>query len=88
MNNMNKKHIQNITESDDSVTITFGKSDEYKKEGNREQSSATNNVPSLSKEEKKPVEKQEQKENEKSMETKKEIQQKCLLIFVRRTMGI
>ena len=27
MNNMNKKHIQNITESDDSVTITFGKSD-------------------------------------------------------------
>ena len=76
MNNMNKKHIQNITESDDSVTITFGKSDEYKKEGDREQSSATNNVPSLSKEEKKPVEKQEQKENEKSMETKKEIQQK------------
>ena len=76
MNNMNKKHIQNITESDDSVTITFGKSDEYKKEGDREQSSATNNVPPLSKEEKKPVEKQEQKENEKSMETKKEIQQK------------
>ena len=76
MNNMNKKHIQNITESDDSVTITFGKSDGDNKEGDREQSGATNNVPSLSKEEKKPVEKQEQKENEKSMETKKEIQQK------------
>ena len=73
---MNKKHIQNITESDDSVTITFGKSDGDNKEADRKQSGATNNVPSLSKEEKKPVEKQEQKENEKSMETKKEIQQK------------
>jgi len=73
---MNKKHIQNITESDDSVTITFGKSDGDNKEADRKQSGATNNVPSISKEEKKPVEKQEQKENEKSMETKKEIQQK------------
>ena len=70
---MNKKHIQNISESEDSVTITFGKSDGDNKEGDRQQLGATNNVP---KEEKKPVEKQEQKENQKSMETKKEIQKK------------
>ena len=44
MNNMNKKHIQNITESDDSVTITFGKSDGDNKEGDRQQLGATNNV--------------------------------------------
>ena len=31
---MEKKHIQNITENDDSVTITFGKSDGDNEKGN------------------------------------------------------
>ena len=31
---MEKKHIQNITENDDSVTITFGKSDDNNETGN------------------------------------------------------
>ncbi len=78
MNNINKKHIQNITESDDSVTITFGKSDEYNDKGNSKESSIKNTVSSLSKEEKKPIEKQEQKENENSMETKEKIQKKVI----------
>ena len=31
---MEKKHIQNITENDDSVTITFGKTDDNNETGN------------------------------------------------------
>ena len=47
---MDTKHIQNVTETDNSVTITFEKDNGSNDKGNRKQSSAENNVSSVSKE--------------------------------------
>ena len=50
---MEKKHIQNITENDDSVTITFGKSDDDNKEGDRQVSDSKSSMVSTKSEEQK-----------------------------------
>ena len=50
---MEKKHIQNITENDDSVTITFGKSDGDNKEGDRQVSDSKPSMVSAKSEEQK-----------------------------------
>ena len=81
MNNINKKHIQNITESDDSVTITFGKSDEYNDKGNSKESSIKNTVSSLSKEEKEPIKEEKNNKIEKEMITQKSDKEKLFRVF-------
>ena len=57
---MEQKHIQNITENEDSVTITFGKSDDDNKEGDRQVPSINSSV--VRTEQKDEIKKQEQKE--------------------------
>ena len=81
MNNINKKHIQNITESDDSVTITFGKSDEYNDKGNSKESSIKNTVSSVSKEKKESVKEEKNNKIEKEMIMQKSDKEKLFRVF-------
>ena len=61
---MEKKHIQNITENDDSVTITFGKSDGDNKEGDRQVSDSKPSMVSAKSEEQKDNKEQEKNKEE------------------------
>ena len=65
---MEKKHIQNITENDDSVTITFGKTDDNNETGNG-QVSDSNEKEDVS-EEKKPEVTEQEKEEDLTFENK------------------
>ena len=47
---METKHIQNVTENDDSVTITFRKTDGSNDKGNSKESGIETTVSSVSKE--------------------------------------
>ncbi len=67
---MEKKHIQNITENDDSVTITFGKSDEYNKEGDRKVSDSKPSMVSAKSEEQKDNKEQEKNKDNNEVEEK------------------
>ena len=67
---MEKKHIQNITENDDSVTITFGKSDEYNKEGDRKVSDNKPSMVSAKSEEQKDNKEQEKNKDNNEVEEK------------------
>ena len=82
---MEQKHIQNITENEDSVTITFGKSDDYNKEGDRQVPSINSSV--VGQEQKDEIKKQEQKETnniskkENKMKTQKSDKEKLYRVF-------
>jgi HK97 family phage major capsid protein len=67
---MEKKHIQNITENEDSVTITFGKSDEYNKEGDRKVSDNKPSMVSAKSEEQKDNKEQEKNKDNNEVEEK------------------
>jgi HK97 family phage major capsid protein len=67
---MEKKHIQNITENEDSVTITFGKSDEYNKEGDRKVSDSKPSMVSAKSEEQKDNKEQEKNKDNNEVEEK------------------
>ena len=67
---MEKKHIQNITENDDSVTITFGKSDEYNKESDRKVSDSKPSMVSAKSEEQKDNKEQEKNKDNNEVEEK------------------
>ena len=69
---MEKKHIQNITENDDSVTITFGKSDGDNKEGDRQVSDSKPSMVSAKSEEQKDNKEQENDKDNKQMEEEKQ----------------
>ena len=81
MNNINKKHIQNITESDDSVTITFGKSDEYNDKGNSKTSSIETTVSSVPEEKKESVKEEKNNKIEEKMITQKSDKEKLYRLF-------
>ena len=66
--NMKKKHIQNITENDDSVTITFGKSDDNNETGNGKISDS--NEKEVVSEEKKPEVTEQEKAEDLTFENK------------------
>ena len=82
---MEQKHIQNITENEDSVTITFGKSDDDNKEGDRQVPSINSSV--VRTEQKDEIKKQEQKETnniskkENKMKTQKSDKEKLYRVF-------
>ena len=78
---MQKKHIQNVTETDDSVTITFGKTDDFNYEGNSEESSIKNTVSSVSKEKKESVKKEKNNKTEEKMITQKSDKEKLYRVF-------
>ena len=65
---MEKKHIQNITENEDSVTITFGKSDDNNETGNGKVSDS--NEKEVVSEEKKPEVTEQEKAEDLSFENK------------------
>ena len=65
---MEKKHIQNITENDDSVTITFGKSDDNNETGNGKVSDS--NEKEVVSEEKKPEVNEQEKAEDLTFENK------------------
>ena len=67
---MEKKHIQNITENDDSVTITFGKSDGDNKERDRQVSDSKPSMVSAKSEEQKDNKEQEKNKDNNEMEEK------------------
>ena len=67
---MEKKHIQNITENDDSVTITFGKSDGDNKEGDRQVSDSKPSMVSAKSEEQKDNKEQEKNKDNNEVEEK------------------
>ena len=78
---MQKKHIQNVTETDDSVTITFGKTDDFNYEGNSEESGIKNTVSSVSKEKKESVKKEKNNKTEEKMITQKSENEKLYRVF-------
>ncbi len=65
---MEKKHIQNITENEDSVTITFGKSDDNNETGNGKVSDS--NEKEVVSEEKKPEVNEQEKAEDLTFENK------------------
>ena len=66
---MEKKHIQNITENDDSVTITFGKSDDDNEKGNG-QVSDSNEKEVVSEQKEKPEVNEQEKAEDLTFENK------------------
>jgi len=79
--NMEKKHIQKVTENEDSVTITFGKSDDDMQKGDRKIPDTENSLVSESKT--KTEENQEQKsiKNKEKMITQTEDKKKLYRVF-------
>ena len=78
---MDKKHIQNVTETDNSVTITFEKNNDSNDKGNGKQSSAENNVLSVSKEKKESVKEEKNNKIEEKMITQKSDKEKLYRVF-------
>jgi len=82
---METKHIQNVTETDNSVTITFEKDNDSNKEGDRQVPSSNSSV--VRTEQKDEIKKQEQKETnnisekENKMKTQKSDKEKLYRVF-------
>ena len=78
---MQKKHIQNVTENDDSVTITFGKTDGSDDKGISKESGIENTVLSVPKEKKESVNEEKNNKIEEKMKTQKSDKEKLYRVF-------
>ena len=78
---MQTKHIQNVTENDNSVTITFGKTDDSNDKGNSKESGIETTVSSVSKEKKESVKEEKNNKTEEKMITQKSDNEKLYRVF-------
>ena len=80
---MQKKHIQNVIENEDSVTITFGKAmpDGSHDKGNSEESNIATTVSSVPKKEKEPIKEEKNNKTEEKMITQKSEKEKLYRVF-------
>ena len=78
---MDTKHIQNVTETDNSVTITFEKDNDVNDKGNSKTSSIETTVSSVSKEKKEPVKEEKNNKIEEKMITQKSDKEKLYRVF-------
>ena len=78
---MEIKHIQNVTENDDSVTITFRKTDGSNDKGNSKESSIETTVSPVSKEKKESVKEEKNNKIEEKMITQKSDKEKLYRVF-------
>ena len=78
---METKHIQNVTENDDSVTITFRKTDGSNDKGNSKESGIETTVSSVSKEKKESVKEEKNNKIEEKMIIQKSDKEKLYRVF-------
>ena len=78
---MNTKHIQNVTETDNSVTITFEKDNDANDKGNSKTSSIETTVSPVSKEKKESVKEEKNNKIEEKMITQKSDKEKLYRVF-------
>ena len=78
---MQTKHIQNVTENDNSVTITFGKTDGSNDKGNSKTSSIETTVSPVSKEKKESVKEEKNNKIEEKMIIQKSDKEKLYRVF-------
>ena len=78
---MEIKHIQNVTENDDSVTITFRKTDGSNDKGNSKESSIETTVSPVPKEKKESVKEEKNNKIEEKMITQKSDKEKLYRVF-------
>ena len=78
---MNTKHIQNVTETDNSVTITFEKDNDANDKGNSKTSSIETTVSPVSKEKKESVKEEKNNKIEEKMIIQKSDKEKLYRVF-------
>ena len=78
---MDTKHIQNVTETDNSVTITFEKDNDANDKGNSKTSSIETTVSSVPEEKKESVKEEKNNKIEEKMITQKSDKEKLYRVF-------
>ena len=81
MKYMETKHIQNVTETDNSVTITFEKNNDANDKGNSKTSSIETTISSVPEEKKASVKEEKNNKIEEKMITQKSDKQKLYRVF-------